>query len=104
MTEEQQIKLLEQYEEETKQKRLLNTSVTNKSKAPVGENVLYEKKPTGKKSKLDVKKKNKEKTPIDTKKATETELNKSNSLTSLETASSKSSTDDDWEKISDSDK
>lgn len=103
LTEEEQSKILQQYEEEIKQKKSPKTTV-------VGENIIFNKKDVIDKAKSN--KKNKEKqskekksnSKINENKTSDDDLSKSNSLISLETSSSKSSTDDDWEKISDSDK
>ncbi|XP_018564535.1 BSD domain-containing protein 1 isoform X2 [Anoplophora glabripennis] len=92
LTEEEQIKLLEQYENEKKNQK----SSPKPNKVPIGEKVIF-KQETPKKeliaNKLQ-KFQNEERS----------KLNKDDSSMSLDTPSSNSSTDGEWEKISDIDK
>lgn len=90
LTEEEQIKLLEQYEEEKKKERS-----SPKNSNLIGENVVF-KQTSPKKDKEENGKKG---SNIETGK-----LNKNDSAASLGTPSSSSSTDDDWEKINDIEK
>lgn len=87
LTEEEQIKLLEQYEREKKNERK-----TPKMKKPVGEKIIFKQESP----KRDVGKNNDTKNienPLQSKK-----------VANLDTSSSNSSTDGDWEKITDTEK
>ncbi|GJQ78599.1 hypothetical protein Trydic_g11707 [Trypoxylus dichotomus] len=88
LTEEEQIRLLEQYELETKQKNIEKQKKTDH----IQEEILFEKSPKEKKD-----------TVTNSRKSIDTYLQSKESSTSTGTCSS-SSTDDDWEKINDTDK
>lgn len=88
MTEEEQIKLLEQYEKEKKNEKK-NTKIK-----PIGEKILF---------KQESPKKNVEKneTKIE---ENPSKISKKGSTVNVDTSSSNSSTDGDWEKIPEADK
>lgn len=90
LTEEEQIKLLEQYESERK--------TSPKSKLPIGEKVIFKQDSPKKKHK----EKNQENREVENPETTK--INKKESNDSLSTPSSSSSLDGDWEKLSDTDK
>lgn len=92
LTEEEQIKLLEQYENEKKNQK----SSPTQNKLPIGEKVIF-KQETPKKELIPNKL---QKHPYEER----SKLNKNDSSVSLDTPSSNSSTDGDWEKINDIDK
>ncbi|VEN35572.1 unnamed protein product [Callosobruchus maculatus] len=85
LTEEEQIKLLEEYEKEKKKEN------SPKKKNLIGENVVF---------KQDSPKKENN----SSRRQSDDKLQKNNSTASLDTPSSNSSTDGDWEKISDIEK
>ncbi|VEN61286.1 unnamed protein product [Callosobruchus maculatus] len=85
LTEEEQIKLLEEYEKEKKKEH------SPKKKNLIGENVVF---------KQDSPKKENN----SSRRQSDDKLQKNNSTASLDTPSSNSSTDGDWEKISDIEK
>ncbi|CAH1965575.1 unnamed protein product [Acanthoscelides obtectus] len=85
LSEEQQIKLLEEYEKEKK-----NES-SPKNRKLIGENVVF-------------KQDSRKKETCSSRRQSEEKLQKNNSTASVGTPSSNSSTDGDWEKISDSEK
>lgn len=89
LTEEEQIKLLEQYEKEKKGEK-----ANSKFRKPIGEKVLF---------KQESPRKSLEKTEIKTV-DNNVKVNKKESTTSVDTPSSSSSTDGEWEKISDVEK
>lgn len=90
LTEEEQIKLLEQYENEKK-----NEKENSKIKKPIGEKIIFKQESSKKNIGKNNEKKNVERTSI---------LNKKESAVSVDTPSSNSSTDGDWEKITDIEK
>lgn len=116
LTEEEQIRILEQYEHETKQRKQKEEPTNSNVSDEVVEEQIVSKKPTAAASKPLSKSRSAEKRPDEIAKvekgiieSTETcnverkdsdaKINKVDSSASLETASS-SSSDGDWEKIS----
>lgn len=89
MTEEEQIKLLEQYEMEKKSEKK-----STKMKKPIGEKILF---------KQESPKKNLEKNEMKTEEKS-SKLIKEGSTVNVDTSSSNSSTDGDWEKIPETEK
>lgn len=86
LTEEEQIKLLEQYEMEKKNEKEV------KKKEPIGEKVIF---------KQESPKRSNEKKVVE---ESPSKVNKKESTTSIDTPSSSSSTDGEWEKINDVEK
>ncbi|KAG5891677.1 hypothetical protein JTB14_020095 [Gonioctena quinquepunctata] len=92
LTEEEQIQLLEQYENEKKNPIPMPKS----SKLPIGEKVVFKQESP--------KRENKTKVGNNDESSGSTRLNKNDSALSLDTPSSNSSLDGDWEKVNDVDK
>lgn len=91
LTEEEQIRLLEQYENETKQKKQENPTKSRVPKKLIGEKILFQQSPS--------KDEQSNKRPSVDETSSDPAITKVDSTASLETASSTSS-DGDWEKIS----
>lgn len=94
LTEEEQIRLLEQYEKETKQKKQITATTT---KELIGEQIVFQQTPP-----LSPVKPNKENSDKIQRKESIVTMTKTDSAISLETvssSSSNSSSDGDWEKV-----
>lgn len=100
LTEEEQIRLLEEYEEEKNQKK---EKSPKPSKALVGEDVIFRKPGNKTINNKNLPEGNGNQDTLCDKKVS-TNMNKSNSSISIGTSGSNSSTDDDWEKINDTEK
>lgn len=100
MTEEEQIRILEQYENETKQRKQKDTLQESVSKNAIGEKLQSETE-ANQQSTVDLKDKSESVIKMDSgiKNNSEIKISKADSVASLDTTST-SSSDSDWEKIS----